>query len=764
MALTRRRFLLASTGALGALVIGWGVLPPRSRLGAAHLFSDGTEAVALNGWIRIAADDTVTLAMPRAEMGQGVHTALAMLVAEELDCDINKISIEQAPTASLYGNVAMLVDSLPFHPDTHASVLVRGTEWVVSKLARELGLQITGGSSSVKDAWQPMRLAGATAKAMLLSAAAARLGVPAASCVIKNGLVQSNSGKSVRIGQLAKDAASLPVPDVELKTPDQFTLIGTPQLRLDAANKGDGSAQFGIDTRLPGMVYAAVKMCPVFGGALKKFDANAVQKMPGVQRVMGVAPAMGAQAAVAVIAQHYWQASKALEKLPVEWDLGSNVGLQTEQIFADLRTALVTEKGWSYFNQGQGEDGLQGTAKTISAEYSVPYLAHAAMEPINCTAQFKNGKLTIWASTQVAGPARLFVGSVLGVAAEDVTIHVKLLGGGFGRRLEIDFIAQAALIAKQADGQPVQVIWSREEDTRHDMYRPAAIASMQAALDVQGKLTTLLSKQASGSITYDWMRRSIPAFALPTPDKTTDEGLFDRPYEVPHQSHRQVTVQSPLPLGFWRSVGHSMNAFFAESFMDECAFAVGKDPYEFRRSLLQNHPRHLKVLETVANQSGWGTALPNDRARGIALHQSFGSIVAQVVEVSIKKTLLLERTPPPLVIQVHQVWCAIDCGFAVNPNIIAQQMESSVIFGLSAALFGDITVRDGRVEQSNYHDYQVLRITQAPPVQTTIVQSNHSPSGVGEPGTPPIAPAVANALFTLTGRRLRTLPLRLDYV
>jgi isoquinoline 1-oxidoreductase subunit beta len=755
MAWSRRRFLLAGTAGTGALLIGWGVLPPRSRLGSAQLFAAPGDAVALNGWVRIAPDDTVTIAMPRSEMGQGVHTGLAMLVAEELDCDINKVTFAQAPTATLYGNVAMLVDSLPFHPDAHDSTMTRGAEWIVSKVARELGLQITGGSSSIKDAWQPMRLAGATAKAMLLQAAAAKLNVPAASCVIKNGVVQANNGKSVRIGELAKDAASRPMPSVELKSPAQFTLIGKPQPRLQSDTKTDGSAQFGIDVRLPGMVYAAVNICPVIGGSLLSFDANAVQQMPGVRRALGVAPAMGAQAAVAVIADHYWQARQAVEKLPVKWDLGRNADLNTAQIFADMRKSLAEEKGWSYYDHGKGAEGLEGAAKVVKAEYTAPYLAHATMEPMNCTAQFKDGKLTLWVGTQVPGPARLFVGSALGITSDDVTVNVTLLGGGFGRRLELDFIAQAALIARQAGGVPVQVIWTREQDVRNDVYRPASIAQMQAALNAQGGLTALVSKQVSGSITYDWMRRAIPAFAAQSPDKTTDEGLFDRPYEVPDQSHRQVTVPSPLSLGFWRSVGHSMNAFFAESFMDECAAAAGKDPYEYRRSMLAQHPRHLKVLETAAAQAGWGSPPGKGRARGIALHQSFGSIVAQVVE------LLIETTPQGKAVRVEKVWCAIDCGFAINPNLIAQQMESSVIFGLSAALYGEVTVKDGAVEQSNYGDYPVLRINQAPQVQTTIIQSNQPPTGVGEPGLPPVAPAVANAIFKLTGVRLRSLPLRL---
>jgi isoquinoline 1-oxidoreductase beta subunit len=499
------------------------------------------------------------------------------------------------------------------------------------------------------------------------------------------------------------------------------------------------------------MVYAAVAMCPTFGGALQWFDANVVLGMPGVLRVMPLSPAMGAQSGIAVVAQHYWQARQALAKLPVRWDAGRHGTLDTVGLMRQLRTALDGEKGWSYHDRGDGADALAGAAKSIKAEYSAPLLAHAAMEPINCTAQFKEGKLTLWVSTQVPGLAKQLVGSVLGLASENVTVVTKLLGGGFGRRLEMDFIAQAALVAKLTEGKPVQVIWSREEDMRHDAYRPPAVTQWQGGLDAQGNLFALVSKSASGSVVYDFTKRALPAFAAQTPDKTTDEGLFDRPYEVANQSHRQVAIDSPVPLGFWRSVGHSMNAFFAESFMDECAAAAGKDPLEFRRVLLKNHPRHLKVLDTAAQKAGWGSPVAAGRARGIALHQSFGSIVAEVAEVS------LEEGKP----RVHKVWAAIDCGIAVNPNIIAQQIESAVLFGLSAALYGEITLKDGAVVQGNYNDYAVLRGKDAPEVETSIIDSSEAPTGVGEPGTPPIAPAVANALFTLTGKRLRSLPLRL---
>jgi isoquinoline 1-oxidoreductase subunit beta len=750
----RRTLLLAGAGVLGAtgaLMVGWGVMPARSRLGDGSIFIPPQGAVALNGWVSIAPDSTVYVAIARSEMGQGITTALPMLVAEELGCSLAQIKVVQAPADAIYGNVAMLIDALPFHPDQHHTGLVRASEWIVGKLGRELGLQITGGSSSVKDAWQPMRMAGATARAMLLSSAAARLNVPATECTVQNGVITHRGGKSVKFGELAADAAQRPVPDVELKRPDQFTLLGKPTPRLDSAIKTDGTAQFGIDARPAGMLYAAVTMCPTFGGALQRFDANAVTGMPGVVRVAAIDGAFGAADAVAVIARSTWQAKQAIAKLPVVWEAGRNANLTSDAILADMRKQLDSATGYSYHSAGDQEQALNNAAKKIEAQYTAPYLAHATMEPMNCTAQFKDGKLTLWAPTQVPGPVRLFLGRLLGIESDAIQVNVTLLGGGFGRRLDMDFIAQATQIARLTQGVPVQLLWSREDDTRHDTYRPAAVARFSAAIDTANNLQALVTKQASGSITYDWLRRGAPAFAAPTPDKTTDEGIFDRAYEIPHQSHRQVQIESPLPLGFWRSVGHSMNAFFSESFMDECAHAAGKDPVELRRALLANHPRHLKVLNTAAEASGWGGKLEAGRARGVALHQSFGSIVAEVAEVSVQ-----DNKP-----RVHKVWVAIDCGFAVNPNIIAQQMESSVIYGLTAALYGDITVKDGAVEQGNFNDYPVLRINEAPEVQTLIVPSLEAPGGVGEPATPPIAPAVANALFTLTGKRLRSLPLKL---
>jgi isoquinoline 1-oxidoreductase subunit beta len=460
----RRTLLLAGAGALGAtgaLVVGWGVMPARSRLGEAHVFTSSAGAVALNGWVSIAPDNTVHVAIARSEMGQGITTALPMLVAEELGCDLAQIRLVQAPADAIYGNVAMLIDALPFHPDAHSSATVRASQWIVGKLARELGLQITGGSSSVKDAWQPMRMAGATARAMLLSSAAARLNVPVNECTVQAGVITHKSGKRVKFGELAADAAKRPVPDVELKTPRQFTLLGQPAPRLDSAMKTDGTAQFGIDTQLQGMLYAAVAMCPTFGGALQRFDAAAVSGMPGVVRVAAIDGAFGAADAVAVIARSTWQAKQALAKLPVTWEAGRNQALSTEAIFAGMRSQLASAKGFSYHSTGNGTDALGQATKTVEAEYTAPYLAHATMEPMNCTAQFKDGKLTLWAPTQVPGPVRMFLGRLLNIDSSVITVNVTLLGGGFGRRLDMDFIAQAAQIARLTDGAPVQLLWSR---------------------------------------------------------------------------------------------------------------------------------------------------------------------------------------------------------------------------------------------------------------------------------------------------------------
>lgn len=742
---SRRHFILGALGVTGALIVGWGVMPPRQRLDSSMPFPVKDGEVPLNGWIKIGRDGIVTVAMPRSEMGQGVHTALPMLVAEELDLPLAMVRIEQAPIDAIFGNVAMLPDSLPFHPD-ETGVIKRTAQWLVAKTARELGVMVTGGSSSVKDAWGPMREAGAAARAMLVAAAARDWNVSPSECKTADGAVTHANGKRATYGELASKAAGMTPGTISLKQTKDFKLIGTPQARRDTREKVNGSAAFGLDVRPAGLVFAAVKMAPSIGGTLEKFDDNAVKAMPGVIRAVDFSRTANGVAGIAVIAKTYWQAKQALAAFPVTWSAGPNAKLSTAEVFRELDAKLDSEQGYAYHKTGD-LDGAKGAAKTVKAQYTAPFLAHAAMEPINCTAQVKDGKLTLWVSTQVPSIAVDVAARIAKLTPQDVTLHVTYLGGGFGRRLEIDMVAQAVAIALNAGGAPVQVIWSREEDMTHDMYRPAAMARFSAALDAAGNVLAYDNKSASGSVTHQALQR---LFGLPGggPDKTTAEGEFDMPYEFPNQRIAHVIVPTPVPIGYWRSVGHSHNAFFKESFIDELAHAAGKDPVEFRRGLLKQHPRHLAVLNAAVAQAG--TPMPG-RAHGVALHQSFGSIVAEVAEVSIEGNE----------IRVHKVTCAVDCGIAVNPNIIAQQMESAVVFGLSAALFGEVTIKDGKVEQQNFNDYPVLRMSQAPHVETVIIKSAEHPEGIGEPGTPPIAPAVANAVFVLTGKRLRGLPLRL---
>ncbi|SEO02128.1 isoquinoline 1-oxidoreductase, beta subunit [Duganella sp. CF517] len=752
---SRRRFLFGGVGVVGALVVGWGVLPARQRLhsAGAHPLPLTGGALALNGWVGVAPDGSVTVAMPRSEMGQGVHTALPMLVAEELDVPLAAIRLVQAPMDKIFGNVAMLRDGLPFHPDDDGRMKAVA-QWTVGKVARELGLIITGGSSSVKDAWGPMREAGATARAMLVAAAAELWKVRAADCRTEDGHVVHADGRRLAYGTLAAAAATSRPGEVRLKTPQEFRLIGRPQPRRDTPAKVNGRAVFGIDVRPEGLLYAAVRMAPLIGGAVAGVDANAVLTMPGVLRVVdfsaALGPHAGAGAGVAVVARTWWQARTAAQALPVRWVDGPNAGLSSAGVYAQFAALLDKEAGYAY-HQGGDMDAVEGKvagiARTVSAEYRAPYLAHAAMEPVNCTAQVRDGKVYVWAPTQSPGFAVQAAASAGGVDVEDVVLQVTMLGGGFGRRLDVDMVAQCVAVARQCGGAPVQMIWSREDDTTHDVYRPAALARFVATLDAAGNVLGYDNKSASGSVSHQFFKRNL---GLPAggPDKTTAEGEFDMQYEFVNQRIRHVIVDSAVPLGYWRSVGHSHNAFFKESFIDELAHAAGKDGVEFRRGLLKRHPRHLAVLDAAVARAG---AAPEGRAHGVALHQSFGTIVAQVAEVSVDGAE----------IRVHRVVCAIDCGIAVNPNIIAQQAESGVVFGLSAALYGAVTIKDGKVQQTNFHDYPVARMNQAPIVETIIMPSAEHPEGMGEPATPPIAPAVANAVFKLTGKRLRSLPLTL---
>ena len=765
----RRHFVLGtlgSLGAAGALAVGWGVLPQRQRLNTAQPLPVQPGQVAFNGWVKVAADGSVAIVMPKSEMGQGTHTGLAMLLADELDADWARVHVEAAPLDAIYNNIATVVDGLPFHPDNDGAIK-QLAGWLTGKALREFGLMLTGGSSSVKDLWLPMRQAGASARAMLVGAAAQAWGVPAAEISVQAGVLKHASGKTATFGELAAAAGRQALPDaVKLKDPAQFTLIGQPVPRLEAAAKGRGQATFGLDVLQPGQLYATVSMCPTLGGKVKSFDGAAALKLPGVRQVLAVDGLQGGTAGVSVIADTPWHALKAIQAVAVTWDEAvPAAAFNSATAFDQLAQTLDHETGFGYYSTGDVDAALKAAAQTVSAEYRAPFLAHATLEPQNCTVRFKDGRATVWAPTQVPGLARRAAAQALGIGSDQVEVNVTLLGGGFGRRLDVDFIAQAAAIAKQAASQnpglPVQTFWTREQDTRHDFYRPMAVSRFTAGLDAQGALVAWRNTSAGPAIVPQMLGRlfGLPASLQMGPDKTTSEGAFDQPYEWPAARIGHQIVETPVPVGFWRSVGHSHQAFFKESFVDEAAHAAGQDPLAFRLALLRQprHQRHAAVLQKAAQMAGWGTPVapaPDGAkaARGLALHQSFGSIVAQVAEVSLDADQG---------IRVHRVFCAIDCGTPVNPGLIRQQMDSAIVFGLSAALHGRIDIEQGRVQQSNFHDYPLLRMAACPAITTEIMASTAHPEGVGEPGTPPIAPAVANALFALTGQRLRSLPLKM---
>lgn len=744
----RRRSLLLAAGLGGAgLLLGVALRPPtaRDRLGKPGQHQPQGQ-LALNAWVRLTPQDEVIVVVPRVEMGQGAHSALAMLVAEELDADWARVRVEQAPVDAIYSNTAVLLNMLPVLSDDD-SWTAQLSRAAAQGLGQRLQLQLTGGSTSVRDAWEPMRLAGATARAMLLDAAAKRWQVPVAELRVKQGQVlHAASARAARFGELAEAAIQQsPRSEVKLKSAEQFVLIGKPVPRLDLADKSSGRARYGIDMRPEGLIHAAIRQCPVFGGKLRRFDAAAVRQRPGVIDVLPVG-----DNAVAVLADSHWRAQQAVDALTVEFDEGEAAALDSGKIRQQLLDALQ-QSGSGFRSIGDAPAQLKQAGRTIEALYEVPFLAHTAMEPINCTAQFRDGHLTLWCGTQVPDLARWRAAAVAGIAREQVELHVPLLGGGFGRRLELDMVEQAVSLALRAQGRPVQLLWSREEDIQHDMYRPTALARFEASLDEQGRPQAWLNQVAAPSIGLSTMERLLPSMAADMPDKNQIEGAFDLPYAIPHLSVRQHRVRTPVPIGSWRSVGHSYNAFFTECFIDELAHAAGQDPFAYRRALLTHKPRHKQVLELAAEKAGWGQALPAGRARGIALHESFGSWCAQVAEVSI------EQGQP----RVHRVVCAFDCGLVVNPDGVEAQLQSAIVYGLSAALYGAITLSKGRVEQRNFPDYEAVRMAQMPRIEVHLVRSAEAPGGAGEPGTPPIAPAVANALFVLTGKRLRQLPLRL---
>ena len=764
----RRALLLSGVGAAGALVVGWGLLPPRDRIGAVDALPVEGGEVGLNGWIKIGADGTVLLAMNRSEMGQGTHTALAMLVAEELDVPLARVRLVAAGPERLYGNVGMMVSSVPFfHPREtepgQETTPARAGQWVVAKVARELGINVTGGSSSVVDAWDVLPLAAATARARLVNAASIAWKQPVAELVVEDGVVSHPAGASAHYGELARLATATPSGNVRVKAREDWRLIGTSALRIDVVAKSNGSAIFGIDVRPPGLVFAAIRHCPMLGGSAGAVDVASALALPGVERVVRLGPYAGSTAALAVVGSTVWHAQRGADAIRVEWQQRPAGALDSAAILAHLeasaRAAHVVDGGFAFHSRGDVAAADAAATRHVEQTYRAPYLAHATMEPINCTARVAGGKVEVWAPTQVPGLARAIAAQAADVPEDAVTVHVTYLGGGFGRRLDVDFVGQAVRIALETGGRPVQLVWSREEDVRHDFYRPAGVAILKAGLDADGLPLTLRVTSAGDAITPRWMERGIPELVGPVdvPDKTVSEGLFDQPYGIAHQRIAHVATQSGVPVGYWRSVGHSHNAFFTESFVDELAHASGQDPVDYRLLLLKDAPRHAAVLKLAAERAGWpghgaARALAAGRARGVALHESFGSVVAQVVEASI------ENGRP----RVHRVVCAADIGTVVNPGIVAQQIEGAVIFALSAALYGRIDIVDGVVQQSNFPNYPVVRMSEAPVVETHLVASTRPPGGVGEIGTPPLAPALANALFVLTGKRLRELPLNLS--
>ncbi|HXV40779.1 MAG TPA: xanthine dehydrogenase family protein molybdopterin-binding subunit, partial [Steroidobacteraceae bacterium] len=674
--------------------------------------SVGPALPAPNAFLRIGADDSVTVQLAHAEMGQGIWTALPMLIAEELDADWAKVRVEHAPVAPAYAHTAY-------------------------------GSQMTGGSSSTWSEFDRYRQAGALARALLIAAAAERFGVPASDCRTENGIVTCGE-RSARYGELAEAAAALDPPDaVTLKEPGQWKLIGKATRRLDTAEKITGRAQFGIDVHFDGLLTAVVARSPVFGGTVKSYDATRAKAVPGVRDVVQV------PSGVAVVADHFWAAKQGRDALAVEWDAGPHAALDSDKLREEFR-ALAAGPGLVAAQAGDAAAALGRATKVMESEYAVPFLAHATMEPLNCAVSIMPDKCEIWTGTQNQGFDQQAAAAITGLKPEQVEIHTMFLGGGFGRRAtpSSDFIVEAVHVAKAA-GKPVKTVWTREDDTQGGYYRPAFLHRLRVGVGADGRPGAWAHTIVGQSILAGTPFESMIQNGV---DSASVEGVSDSPY-VKDLADHLVDLHSPragVPVLWWRSVGHTHTAFAMESMIDELAAAAGRDPVEYRRELLARHPRHLGVLNLAAERAGWGTQLPAGRTRGVAVHESFGSWVAQVAEVSVEGGS----------VRVHRVVCAIDCGVAVNPAGVVAQMESGIAFGLGAALYGRIDLREGRPQQSNFHDYRVLRLAEMPQVEVHIVPSAEKPGGVGEPGVPPIAPAVANALFALTGRRLRELPLK----
>jgi isoquinoline 1-oxidoreductase beta subunit len=755
----RRQFLFIGAVIGGSLVVGCSPVDPRQR-GQAGPTGLAGSGVSLNAWLRMESDGRATVALARSEMGQGVHTALAMLVAEELDIPWAQVGVEQVTAGRAYANTALLHAVLPLQPDDEGW-LARSARWALSHTAMMLSLNVTGGSTSVRAAWEPMRWAGAAAREALRATAAREWKVPVQECRASQGeVLHATTSRRASYGELAQAWAKQPVEPpakLTLKPSSQWSLIGSSPPRLDTAEKSTGRAAFGSDIDMPGLLRAVLRTCPYIHGRLIKVDASQALKLPGVRAVHEFPD--WPVPAVAVVAEHTWQALKAAQSLEVQWDPGLNAGHSLKAQQQVMQELLDDETGTRFRNMGDAPARIAAAAQVLKADYEVPYLAHAVMEPLNATALFKEGELQLWTGTQSPILARWRACQIAGIDIDRVQLHIPYLGGGFGRRLETDVVEQATHLAMKMPGTPVHLMWTREQDLQHDVYRPLALARMSAGLSAGSStgsasaLEALQIKVVSPSISDGTFKRLFPGplteSAPALPDKSQIEGAYDLPYDIGHQLVEQVLCPSVLPLGYWRSVGHSYNAFFTECFLDEVAQALGRDPLALREGLLAQRPRHLAVLRAAAQAAGWGRTPAPGRAMGLALHESFGSICAQVAEVS------LQSGRP----RVHRIVCALDAGTVVHPDTVKAQLESAIVFGLSAALWGHVPVEAGQVKMRSWADYPVLKMADMPTIDTLLIKSEREPGGVGEPGTPPVAPAVANALARLDGGRRRRLPL-----
>lgn len=705
-ATTRRGFLRVSAASGGGMLLALALGPAAHRAAQAQ---PAPPAFAPNAWIRIGADGVVTMTMGFVEMGQGTYTSVPMLLAEELELPLSQVRLEHAP------------------PDDQAF------------MNPALGFQVTGGSTTIRGSFDVLRRAGATARTMLVAAAAARWGVDPASCSAADGVVvHAPSGRRAGYGTLAADAARQPVPaEVVLKPPSQFRLIGTPVRRLDSAGKVDGSAKYGIDAMPPGVRFATLAQSPVVGGRLRAVDAGAAMAVRGVRQIVQL------DDAVAVVADHLGAARKGLAALAPQWDDGPHAGLSTASIVASMRAAS-REGGVVVARQGDFDAALAAAPKRLRAEYELPFLIHAAMEPLNCTVHVRPDGCELWLGTQVITRARDAAARVTGLPPGRVTVHNHLLGGGFGRRLEIDSVERAVQIARHVDG-PVKVVWSREEDTQHDMYRPYFFDELEAGLDAAGRPVAWRHRITGSSVLKRW----APPLYRDGADPETTDGAAQPPYAFANLRVEYCNHEPPIPTAFWRGVGPTHNVFVVESFVDELAAAAGTDPVAFRLAALAEQPRAAAVLQRVAREAGWGTPLPARAGRGVSLQFAFGTWMAMVGEVEVDAD---GNT------RVRRVTVALDTGIVVNPDTVVAQVQSAVIFGISAVLWGEATVADGRIQQSNFHDVRVVRIDEAPRIDVHIVRSTEAPGGMGEPGTSGLAPAVTNAIFAATGRRLRKLP------